>query len=242
MPLIALVTGVGRAEGIGYEVCRQLAARDMTVILTARNAATAASLAAELAGEVPGRVVGLELDVADRSSVNQAADQVLAQFGTLDILINNAAGAATYGEMVATADLAAARAMFEATFFGTWNVAQAMLPLLKTSPEPRIVNVSSGAGSHGDKVFGLTSRNAMGPSYASAKAAINALTATLARELDGRFRVNAVCPGFTATFPDGEKMGARPVVEGAKGIVWAATLPSDGPTGGLFRDGQPLPW
>lgn len=83
----------------------------------------------------------------------------------------------------------------------------------------------------------------MGTSYAVAKAALNALTVKLAREVatDG-ILVNAVCPGFTATFDGGEAMGARPVSEGADGIRWAATLPDGGPTGGLFRDGKPLPW
>ena len=87
--------------------------------------------------------------------------------------------------------------------------------------------VSSGAGSHGDMVFGLTSGNAMGPSYGVPKAALNALTSAFASELrrDG-ILVNAVCPGFTATFPGGEQMGARPVKDGAASIVWAATLPN----------------
>lgn len=83
----------------------------------------------------------------------------------------------------------------------------------------------------------------MGPAYAVSKAALNALTATFARQLrPERILVNAVCPGFTATFPGGEKMGARPVKVGAASVVWAAQLPDDGPTGGLFRDGRVLPW
>jgi NAD(P)-dependent dehydrogenase (short-subunit alcohol dehydrogenase family) len=82
----------------------------------------------------------------------------------------------------------------------------------------------------------------MGPSYATAKAALNALTAVLAKQLGPRFKVNAVCPGLTATFPGGLEMGARPVEQGARGIVWAAALTSDGPTGGFFRDGKPLAW
>ncbi|MFM7445410.1 MAG: SDR family NAD(P)-dependent oxidoreductase, partial [Tabrizicola sp.] len=106
----------------------------------------------------------------------------------------------------------------------------------------RLVNVSSGAGSHGDTAFGLTTDNAMGTSYAVAKAALNALTAKLAKEETSGVKINAVCPGFTATFPGGAEMGARPVSEGAASILWAADLPQDGPTGGFFRDGKPLPW
>jgi NAD(P)-dependent dehydrogenase (short-subunit alcohol dehydrogenase family) len=120
---------------------------------------------------------------------------------------------------------------------------QALLPLMRKSQHARIVNVSSGAGSHGDTAFGLTTGNSMGTSYAVAKAALNALTVKLANEEKvNRVLVNAVCPGFTATFEGGEKMGARPVKEGAASVVWAAMLPDDGPTGGFFRDGKTIPW
>jgi NAD(P)-dependent dehydrogenase (short-subunit alcohol dehydrogenase family) len=132
--------------------------------------------------------------------------------------------------------------MFETVLFGSWSLTQELLPLLDQSEHPRIVNVSSGAGSHGDPMFGLTSGNAMGPAYSTAKSALNALTVIMAKELGDRYLVNAVCPGLTATFPGGKEMGARPIEDGARGIVWAATLPPDGPSGGLFRDGLPLPW
>ena len=104
---------------------------------------------------------------------------------------------------------------------------------------PRIVNVASGAGSHGDKQYGLTARQGAAASYAISKAAVLALTATLAAEFDGTsVIVNAVDPDLTATWPGAETMGARPVA----GIVWAATLPDDGLRGGFFRDGRPHPW
>ena len=118
-----------------------------------------------------------------------------------------------------------------------------MLPLLRRSPSPRIVNISSGAGSHGDEHFGLSARGGAVASSGISKAALKALTSTLSTELRGTpILVNAVCPGLTATYPGAEAMGARPVEISARGVVWAATLPSDGPTGGLFRDGEPLPW
>lgn len=239
---IALVSGVGRAEGIGFEVCRQLARRGLTVLLTARDLAKADRLAAGLVGE------GLDvrpyaLDIASSESPGRLAAEVTSAFGRLDVLVNNAAGFAPWGETASTADLQVARAVMDVTLFGTWRVCQAFLPLLRASAAGRIVNVSSGAGSHGDPVFGIGSNNNMGPSYAVSKAALNALTVKLAVDLRGTdILVNAVCPGLTATFPGGAEMGARPVPEGAAGIVWAATLPPGGPTGGFFRDGQPLPW
>jgi NAD(P)-dependent dehydrogenase (short-subunit alcohol dehydrogenase family) len=237
---VALVTGAGRLRGIGFEVARQLAQRGVRVVLTARDRAAAEARAAELRAEQLD-VVASELDVADASSADELARSIERDFGRLDILVNNAAGTSPYGEKAAAADLAQAHRVLEATLFGAWRVSQALLPLLERSAHPRLVNVSSGAGSHGDPVFGLTTANAMGTGYAVAKAALNALTVKLANE-NPAVRINAVCPGFTATFDGGEQMGARPVHEGAASVVWAALLPDDGPTGGFFRDGQPLPW
>lgn len=183
------------------------------------------------------------LDVTAPTSVQALAAAVQREYGRLDILINNAAGVAPTGEQAATADLAVAHQVLETTLFGAWQLTQALLPLLRRSPSGRVVNVSSGAGSHGDPSFGMTTNNQMGTSYAVAKTALNGLTAKLAHEeKTPNLLINAVCPGFTATFEGGAAMGARPVAEGAASVVWAALLPNDGPTGGFFRDGQPLPW
>ena len=239
---VALVTGVGRREGIGFEICRQLGKKGFSVVLTARTAKQAKDLAQILAEEGL-RVSGLQLDIAAEKSVAGAVSAVQEGFGHLDILVNNAAGAAHYGETVSDANLGDARKLFDTILFGNWSVIQAMLPLLRKSEHPRIVNVSSGAGSHGDPAFGLRTGNAMGPSYAVAKAALNALTALLAKELEKtNILVNATDPGLTATFPGAEKMGARPASDGAASIVWAALLPDDGPRGGFFRDGKELAW
>ena len=133
--------------------------------------------------------------------------------------------------------------MLETNLFGSWRLTHALLPLLRRSPSPRIVNVSSGGGSHDDPAFGLRARGGAASSYGISKAALNALTSTLATELAGApILVNAVCPGLTATWPGAEGMGARGVEESAVGVVWAATLPDCGPTGRFFRDQRPLPW
>ncbi|MGF1575200.1 MAG: SDR family NAD(P)-dependent oxidoreductase [Cyanophyceae cyanobacterium] len=241
---VALVSGVSRAEGIGFEVCRQLADWDITVFLTSRRLESAERLAAQLTAEDPNRDVrAAVLDVSDVDTVTKLAVHIEQTFGKLDILINNAAGIAPYGEKAASAALGVAQEVMGVTLFGAWRMCQVFLPLLRKSPGGRIVNVSSGAGSHADPVFGLTTDNSMGTSYAVAKAALNALTVKLAREeTDSGVLINAVCPGFTATFPGAEAMGARPVAEGASGIVWAALLSEGGPSGGFFRDGKLLPW
>jgi NAD(P)-dependent dehydrogenase (short-subunit alcohol dehydrogenase family) len=146
-------------------------------------------------------------------------------------------------ETATGADLAASRAVMDTNLYGTWHMIQAFLPLLLRSDHPRIVNVASGAGSHGDKQYGLAARHGAAASYGISKAAVLGLTATVAAELDGTpVIVNAVDPDLTATWPGAEAMGARPVSASVPGIVWAATLPDDGPRGGFFRDGRPHPW
>jgi len=126
------------------------------------------------------------------------------------------------------------REALETNTFGAWNVVRGFLPLLRRSRHGRVVNVSSQAGS-------LTSMGSGTPAYSLSKAALNALTRMLAAELRGDgILVNSVCPGWVATDMGGP--GGRAVTAGAASVVWAATLPDDGPTGGFFRDGRPLPW
>jgi NAD(P)-dependent dehydrogenase (short-subunit alcohol dehydrogenase family) len=197
------------------------------VLLGARDAARGTRAARQLGGRPISPVV---LDVADSESVRAAA----AGLHRLDVLVNNAAILYDTWQRATDADLDQVREAFETNLLGAWRVTQAVLPLLRASPAGRIVNVSSGAGA-------LTDMGGGTPAYRTSKAALNALTRVLAAELrrDG-ILVNAVCPGWVATDMGGA--GGRPVADGAAGIVWAATLPDDGPTSGFFRDGRPVDW
>ncbi len=226
MSTISLVTGANR--GIGREVCRQLAGLGHTVVLTARDARAAAEAARAIGAEA------LRLDVADPASVTHAARWTHERHGKLDVLINNAAISYDTWQRAVTADLTTVREAAETNLYGPWLMVQEFLPLLRHSDHPRIVNVSSEAAS-------LTSMGGGTPAYSASKVALNALTRMLASELrrDG-ILVNAACPGWVATDMGGP--GGRPVPEGAASVVWAATLPDSGPTGGFFRDGRPLPW
>ena len=228
---IALVTGANR--GIGLEVCRQLAAQGMTVLLGARDAAKGEAAAARLAAEGLS-VQALALDVSDAHSIAQARDVVQARFGRLDVLVNNAAILYDSWEQVLNADMNTVREAFETNTLGAWQMCQAFAPLLRHSRRARIVNVSSEAGS-------LASMGAGAPAYNVSKVALNAVTRMLASALrTDRILVNAVCPGWVATDMGGS--GGRPVEAGAASVVWAVNLPDDGPTGGFFRDGKPLAW
>jgi NAD(P)-dependent dehydrogenase (short-subunit alcohol dehydrogenase family) len=190
-------------------------------------------LAEELRGAHEGATV-VRLDVRDEASIGAAAELVQARFGRLDGLVNNAAISYDAGERATTVRLETVHDALETNLFGAWRTIQRFLPLLRKSRHGRIVNVSSEAGSISEMEAGT-------PAYAVSKAALNVLTRIVAAELRAdRILVNAVCPGWTATDMGGR--GGRPVAEGAASIVWGIVLPDDGPTGGFFRDGAPLPW
>ena len=231
MVILALVTGANR--GIGLEVSRQLAQQGYTVLLGARDHIKGAQAAQLLLGEgLDVRFV--HLDVADQVSLDRAQAEIEREFGQLDVLVNNAAILYDTWQHAATADLDVVREALETNTLGAWRMCQAFLPLLRRSRQGRIVNVSSEAGS-------LASMGGGTPAYNMSKAALNALTRMLAADLRRTgILVNSVCPGWVATDMGGH--GGRPVKEGAASVVWAATLPDDGPTGGFFRDGRALPW
>ncbi len=230
-PDTAVVTGAAR--GIGLEVARQLA-RDhgYRVILTAREPHKAAVAAEQLSND--GEVIPATLDIADDASTMKFAQRMRDEFQSLDVLVNNAAVDYDTDQRAIHADLGRVRRDLETNLFGAWRVTQALLSLLRQSRNGRIVNVSSGAG----QITGLRGGT---PAYTISKLSLNGLTLMLADELkqDG-IKVNAVCPGWVATDMGGP--GGRPISEGAESVVWAATLDKTGPTGGFFRDGEPIPW
>lgn len=228
---IAIVTGANR--GIGLEVVRQLAQTGMTVILGSRDLKKGEAAAANLVGEgLP--VLPRKLDVTDSDSITKLATQVEQEFGRLDILVNNAGILYDTWQKPSTADLDMVQQALDTNTLGPWRMCKAFIPLLRRSQQGRIVNVSSGAGS-------IASMGDSTPAYSVSKAALNAFTRTLAAELKSAgILVNAVCPGWVATDMGGS--GGRPVEDGAASVVWAVMLPDNGPTGGFFRDGQPLAW
>jgi NAD(P)-dependent dehydrogenase (short-subunit alcohol dehydrogenase family) len=229
---VALVTGANR--GIGREVARQLAERRYEVLVSARDPEKARATARELAQSTGASVKPLTLDVSDPDSIAAAAERVRAEEGRLDVLINNAGIGSDFGVSGVAPDFAAIERAMQTNFYGAYRTTIALLELLRASPHPRVVNVSSGMG-------GVAEMGGWSPGYRVSKAAMNAMTRILATELkDAEVLVNSACPGFVNTDMGGPMGARKPVEAGAAGIVWLATLPDDGPSGGFFRDGKPV--
>lgn len=226
---IALVSGGNR--GIGLEVCRQLAERGYTVVVGSRDEERGRAAVEGL----EGNAIPHQLDVSDARSVDRMAAFLEQEFGRLDILVNNAAISNDEGQRGVDADLDRVKESLEANLFGAWRLCEMAIPLMLRNGYGRIVNVSTGLAALEDMGGGS-------PGYRVSKTALNALTRILASELRGSgILINAVNPGWVQTDMGGSD-ATRPVEEGAEALVWAATLPNNGPTGGFFQDRRPVPW
>jgi NAD(P)-dependent dehydrogenase (short-subunit alcohol dehydrogenase family) len=228
---IALVTGANR--GLGFETCKQLSQLGITVLLTSRDP-TKGEVAAKQLIDKGLNVIFYQLDVSDRSNIKDIFTKIENQFGRLDILINNAAILYDKDQSTMNADLELVNKALTTNLFGPWLLCQAFIPLMEKNGYGRIVNVSSGAASMHYMEGGT-------PAYGISKVALNALTRKLASELGRKnVLVNSVDPGWVATDMGGH--GGRSIEDGCRGIVWAATLPNNGPSGGFFHDGEPELW
>ncbi|MFF8282808.1 SDR family oxidoreductase [Streptomyces albus] len=232
----ALVTGANK--GIGHQIARLLVAEGFTVYVGARDAGRGRRAAEEIGGGARPLV----LDVTDQESITEAAGHV----DRLDVLVNNAGiGASPAAPDVATAE--EFRQVYETNVFGVVAVTNALLPVLRRSPHPRIVNVSSGTGSLTWSVSPnpqFTPGSGAAAAYRSSKTALNALTVLYAQTLSEEgFKVNALAPGLRATGLNARAAAGGDPAEAAQGAVRLALLPDDGPTGEFFSwDGTPVPW
>lgn len=229
---IAVVTGGNK--GIGKEICRQLTGKGARVVLTARDETRGETARAELEKD-GASVIFHQLDVTDAASIAGLAAFVKNEFGRLDILINNAAIRIDQGMTGENVPIETMRKMMEVNTYGPLMVSQALIPLLKKSASGRIINVSSGMAS-------LASMSGGSPAYRITKTALNAVTGILADELKGSgIAVNSIHPGWVRTEMGGGN-AAKSVEEGADTPVWLAMQPDGGPTGGFYRDREPMPW
>ena len=232
----------GANKGIGFATALGLGRLGSRVLVGSRTERRGEEAVSRLQGNgIDARL--LLIDVTDDASVGAAAREVDEGFGRLDILVNNAAVKLEVAPSPPSeCSLETVRETFETNVFGSIRVLLAMVPLLRRSDAPRIVNVSSGLGS-------LTLATTDGTkymkrpllSYNPSKAALNAVTVQFANELRGTpFKVNAADPGYANTDMTGS--GDRGPDEGAAIVVQLATLPADGPTGKFFDDLGELPW
>lgn len=220
---VALVTGANR--GIGEQIAAKLAGLGATVYAGARDpsAVTAEDQTA------------VELDLTDDAQIRQAAERIEETGDRLDILVNNAGIIGPRGPL-AKLPIEKIDETLATNLRGSLAVTRATLPLLLMTDGPRVVNVSSGAGSFGEGM--MTSHLP----YAISKAGLNALTVTLHDQYhDQGLMVNSVCPGWVRTEMGGQ--GAhRSVEQGAQTPVWLARFQPGSPSGRFWRDRSTIPW
>ena len=230
-----LITGANKS--IGFETARQLLQKGYYVYLGSRDLQKGQQAVDQLKSEGLGNVEPLPINVDNLDSIKAARELLGQKTAVLDVLINNAGISGGFPQTAIDADISVFRQVLETNFFGVIETTQAFIDLLKQSPEPRIVNVTSGLGSltlHSDPTWKYY--HVKGACYTSSKAALNAYTVVLAYELrDTPFKVNVVDPGYTAT-DFNHHSGPGTVQDAAARLVKTATLGPDGPTGQFFSD------
>ena len=235
---IALVTGANK--GIGFQIATGLGRLGWTVGVGARDEQRRDAAVAELRTDGVD-AFSVPLDVTDDASVTAAAKQIETDQGRLDVLINNAAITGGAQQLPTQVDPETVRTVLDTNVIGVIRVTNVMLPLLRRSASPRIVNVSSSVGS-------LTLQSGGGETgpisaaYSPSKTLLNALTIQYAKELaDTNIMINSCCPGFVATDLNNFR-GTRTPEQGAAIAIKLASLPDDGPTGSFFDDAGVVPW
>lgn len=222
----ALVTGGNR--GIGLAIVRGLAAMDLKVLLGSRDADQGRRAAAELGGTVEA----VALDLSDRDVLRRQVAEIEERHGAIDVLVNNAGILERVGVLGAPDD--DFDRSVRVNLMAPLDLIRLIVPGMVTRDYGRVVNLSSGWGSFAEGLGGPAP-------YAISKAALNALTVALARDLPATVKVNAMCPGWVRTGMGGPSATRSPE-EGAETALWLASLPDDGPTGGFFRDRRPIDW
>jgi NAD(P)-dependent dehydrogenase (short-subunit alcohol dehydrogenase family) len=231
----ALITGANRS--IGFETARQLLQQGYYVYLGSRTLANGLKAVETLSAEGLTNVEAVQIDVSDQASMKAARVEIGQKTDVLDVLVNNAGISGGMTQTALGTDIAVFKEVFDTNVFGVVQVTQSFMDLLQKSPQPRIVNVTSGLGSltlHNDPAWKYYTVKAA--VYNASKAALNMYTISLAHELrDTPFKVNAVDPGFTATDFNNHS-GTGTVADAAARLVKYATIDANGPTGKFFSD------
>lgn len=236
-----LITGANK--GIGFETARQLAELGNFVYIGSRDISSGQKAVDQLKASGITNVAAIRIDVTNMDTIREAKEELDRQVGSLDVLINNAGISGEQLQYVADSSIAAIRSLFETNFFGAIQTTQILLPLLRKSPAPAIINVSSEVGSLTMNTSAERPPNWSNFSaYGASKTALNGFTVMLANELRPQnIMVNSVTPGYTATDLNQFK-GFKSVAEGAKPIVLLAMSTDRTVTGRFFKDGGEIPW
>ncbi|MFB9845385.1 SDR family oxidoreductase [Mucilaginibacter ginsenosidivorans] len=231
----ALITGANKS--IGFEVAQQLLQAGYYVYLGSRDSEKGEQAVAKFKSQGLDQVEVIQIDVSNSATIHTARVELGNKITSLDVLINNAGIRGEGDPSASFITPKAIRDVFNTNFFGTIEMTQAFLDLLRASDAPRIVNVTSGLTSltlHSDPNWKYYKFK--GAAYGPSKTALNAYTIALAFELrDTPFKINAVDPGYTAT-DFNQHQGTGTVEDAAARIVKYATIGQDGPTGGFFSD------
>jgi NAD(P)-dependent dehydrogenase (short-subunit alcohol dehydrogenase family) len=229
---VALVTGANR--GIGLETSRQLLALGLRVVMAGRDG-DAVERARRGLGDFGDHAIAVSMDVTDPGSIEAARRTIGDRVGHVDALVNNAGILIHEDGDVLSIPRDDFRKTLETNLLGVVETCRVFVPPMAERGYGRVVNVSSGAGQ-------LSTMATYAPAYSISKTALNAFTRIVAATYEKRgVLANAVCPGWVRTDMGGP--GApRSVEQGADGIVWLATLPNGGPTGGFFRDRREIAW
>lgn len=228
---VAVVTGA--SQGMGLETVRMLAEQGYAVVLTARTQ-KAVDRGLEDLGR-PDNVGGRVCDVSDQGSVDALFDWLADEHGRIDVLVNNAGRLyGGYGDRLPDTDLSEVAEAFDNNTLSALRTIMRALPMMNQAGYGRIVNVSSALGTLKDMKNGVVP-------YRISKTAMNAITRIVSNEVGDNVKINSVGPGWVRTEMSGPS-ALRSVAEGTAGIVWAATLPDDGPNGGNFFDGERAEW
>lgn len=229
---VALVTGGNR--GIGFELVKQLAQKGYKVILASRDSEKGHAAAQSLK-ELDLDVSCVELDVANKESIQQAGFIIKEKYGRLDVLVNNAGVYLDENETLLTMDPSILENTMATNFFGVYHVIRSFIPLMEKQGYGRIINVSSEYGA-------MTKMSYPGVgAYKLSKFFLNGLTRLAAAEISGDIKINAVDPGWVSSDMGGPSAPRTPK-QAAESILWLATLGPEGPNGGFFRDGRQIPW
>jgi NAD(P)-dependent dehydrogenase (short-subunit alcohol dehydrogenase family) len=239
----ALVTGANK--GIGYAIAAGLGALGYRVGVGARDGARLEAAVEGLRGAGVD-AFGVPLDVTDDRSAAEAAALVEERAGGLDALVNNAGISGPTGpgwvQDPTALDLDVVRTVVETNVLGVVRVTNAMLPLLRRSTSPRIVNVSSSVASLTRQADPDIDVGPVMAAYAPSKTFLNAITVQYARRFAGtNILINAACPGLVATDFTGFRAPRTPE-QGAATAIRLATLPDGGPTGSFVEDDGVIPW